>query len=102
MGGGNGQWRRPDGDIDHERAKVLLLVHPNTATARAAVQAALDGTVRSSNRNQCCGSQRAFASPHKCRLRKGHLISNVSRCLANIRVPPHGAASHRCRASQLK
>ena len=33
-----GQWRRPDGIIDHERSKVLLLVHPDTATARAAVQ----------------------------------------------------------------
>ena len=33
-----GQWRRPDGVIDHERSKVLLLVHPDTATARAAVQ----------------------------------------------------------------
>ena len=35
----NGQWRRPDGEIDHERSRVLLLVHPDTATARGAVQA---------------------------------------------------------------
>lgn len=34
----DGQWRRPDGNIDHERSKVLLLVHPDTATARSAVQ----------------------------------------------------------------
>jgi hypothetical protein len=33
-----GQWRTPDGSIDHERAKVLLLVHPETADARRAVQ----------------------------------------------------------------
>ena len=37
----NGQWRRPDGEIDHERSKVLLLVHPDTATARGAVQAVI-------------------------------------------------------------
>src|SRR5688572_18413097 len=24
-----GQWRRPDGRIDHEQSKVLLLVHPD-------------------------------------------------------------------------
>jgi hypothetical protein len=33
-----GQWRREDGVIDHERAKVLLLVHADTAAARSAVQ----------------------------------------------------------------
>ena len=33
-----GQWRGPDGAIGHERSKVLLLVHPDTAAARAAVQ----------------------------------------------------------------
>jgi hypothetical protein len=37
----NGQWRRSDGQIDHERSKVLLLVHPDTATASASVQAVI-------------------------------------------------------------
>lgn len=34
----DGQWRTPDSVIDHERSKVLLLVHPDTADARRAVQ----------------------------------------------------------------
>lgn len=34
-----GQWKAPDGVIAHERAKVLLLVHAETAAARSAVQA---------------------------------------------------------------
>jgi hypothetical protein len=29
-----GQWRRPDGKIDQERSKVLLLVHDDTPAAR--------------------------------------------------------------------
>ena len=33
-----GQWRTPAGAIDHERSKVLLLVHPDTADARRGVQ----------------------------------------------------------------
>lgn len=33
-----GQWRSARGTIDQERSKVLLLVHPDTAKARAAVQ----------------------------------------------------------------
>jgi hypothetical protein len=33
-----GQWRRPDGAIDHEQSKVLLLVHPDTPAALASVQ----------------------------------------------------------------
>src|SRR5262245_56552590 len=37
----NGQWRRSDGQVDHEGAKVLLLVHPDTAVARASVQAVI-------------------------------------------------------------
>ena len=32
-----GQWRTPAGSIDHERSKVLLLVHPDTAAARQSV-----------------------------------------------------------------
>ena len=32
-----GQWRTPAGSIDHEQSKVLLLVHPDTATARQSV-----------------------------------------------------------------
>ena len=34
----HGQWRTPAGSIDQERSKVLLLVHPDTADARRAVQ----------------------------------------------------------------
>ena len=37
----NGQWRRPDGEIEHEGSKVLLLVHPDSTTARSAVQAVI-------------------------------------------------------------
>ena len=37
-----GQWRRPDGVVDHERSKVLLLVHADTAPARASVQAVIE------------------------------------------------------------
>ena len=35
-----GQWRDPDGKgkVDHERSKVLLLVHADTVEARRAVQ----------------------------------------------------------------
>jgi len=33
-----GQWQTPKGNIDQERSKVLLLVHPDTASARAFVQ----------------------------------------------------------------
>jgi hypothetical protein len=29
----SGQWRRSDGQIEHEGSKVLLLVHPDTAAA---------------------------------------------------------------------
>jgi hypothetical protein len=36
-----GQWRGAAGTIDHEQAKVLLLVHPDTAAARQAVQAVI-------------------------------------------------------------
>ena len=36
-----GQWREPGGTVDHERSKVLLLVHPDTAAARASVQAVI-------------------------------------------------------------
>jgi uncharacterized protein DUF3574 len=33
-----GQWRTPGGSIDHERSKVMLVVHPDTTQARQAVQ----------------------------------------------------------------
>jgi Protein of unknown function (DUF3574) len=36
--GAEGQWRNPGGTIDHERSKVLLLVHADTVEARHAVQ----------------------------------------------------------------
>jgi hypothetical protein len=35
----NGQWRRSDGAIERERAKVLLLVHDNTPAIRDALAA---------------------------------------------------------------
>jgi len=34
----NGQWRRSDGEMEHERSKVLLLVHPDSTTAHTGVQ----------------------------------------------------------------
>src|SRR5262245_61970836 len=34
----DGQWRTPAGSIDHERSKVLLLVHADTPQARQSVQ----------------------------------------------------------------
>lgn len=34
----DGQWRTPGGTIDHERSKVLLLVHADSAQARQSVQ----------------------------------------------------------------
>jgi len=34
----DGQWRTPGGTIDHERSKVLILVHADSAPARQAVQ----------------------------------------------------------------
>ena len=37
-----GQWRGPEGKIDHERTKVLLLVHPDTEQARQAIRAVID------------------------------------------------------------
>jgi hypothetical protein len=36
-----GQWRTPAGAVDQERSKVLLLVHPDTAEARASVQSVI-------------------------------------------------------------
>jgi hypothetical protein len=33
-----GQWRRPDGQIERERVKVLLLIHPDSPVAHSAVQ----------------------------------------------------------------
>jgi hypothetical protein len=37
-----GQWRAPQGTIEHERTKVLLLVHADTPAARQAVQAVIE------------------------------------------------------------
>jgi hypothetical protein len=34
-----GQWRTSGGAVEHERSKVLLLVHPDTTAARESVQA---------------------------------------------------------------
>jgi Protein of unknown function (DUF3574) len=36
-----GQWRGKTGDVDHERAKVLLLVHADTPAAQQSVQAVI-------------------------------------------------------------
>lgn len=43
----SGQWRRPDGSIAREDAKVLLLVHEGTPKGKAAVRAIVDGYKRS-------------------------------------------------------
>jgi hypothetical protein len=37
-----GQWRTAAGTIDHERSKVLLLVHADSPAARQAVQSVID------------------------------------------------------------
>jgi hypothetical protein len=37
-----GQWRAPQGAIEHERTKVLLLVHPDTPAARQGVLSVID------------------------------------------------------------
>ena len=37
----SGQWRRSDGQLEHEGSKVLLLVHPDTAAARSSIQAVI-------------------------------------------------------------
>jgi hypothetical protein len=37
-----GQWRAPQGSIEHEKTKVLLLVHADTAAARQSVLALID------------------------------------------------------------
>ena len=37
----DGQWRDKSGDLDHERSKVLLLVHGDTWAARQSVQAVI-------------------------------------------------------------
>lgn len=41
MWNADGQWRRPDGQVEHEGAKVLLPVHANSTAARSAVQAVI-------------------------------------------------------------
>ena len=38
----DGQWRTPGGSIDHERSKVLLLMHADTAEARRLVQEVIE------------------------------------------------------------
>jgi hypothetical protein len=38
----HGQWRGSSGTVEHERAKVLLLVHPDTPAARQSVTAVID------------------------------------------------------------
>lgn len=37
-----GQWRTSTGTIEHERSKVLLLVHPDTPAAKTSVQAVIE------------------------------------------------------------
>ena len=37
-----GQWRAPDGTIDREHSKVLILVHADTPAARQLVQAVIE------------------------------------------------------------
>jgi len=43
----DGQWRRPDGRINRERAKVLLLVHEETPDVRRALAAIVTAYKRS-------------------------------------------------------
>lgn len=38
----HGQWRGSSGSVEHERAKVLLLVHPDTPAARQSVTAVIE------------------------------------------------------------
>ncbi len=38
----DGQWRTPGGSIDHERSKVLLLMHADTPAARRLVQEVIE------------------------------------------------------------
>jgi hypothetical protein len=37
-----GQWRAPHGSVEHERTKVLLIVHADTPAAREAVLAVIE------------------------------------------------------------
>src|SRR5215471_10389850 len=37
-----GQWRRADGGISHEKSKVLLLVHDENPTVRAAIESLIN------------------------------------------------------------
>ena len=37
-----GQWRTGAGTVEHERSKVLLLVHPDTPAAKTSVQAVIE------------------------------------------------------------
>jgi hypothetical protein len=37
-----GQWRAPQGAIEHERTKVLLLVHSDTPAARQSVHTVIE------------------------------------------------------------
>jgi hypothetical protein len=37
-----GQWRGSEGEIAHERTKVLLIMHPDTEAARRAIRAVID------------------------------------------------------------
>ena len=37
-----GQWRAPQGTLEHERTKVLLLVHPDTPDARQSVLSVIE------------------------------------------------------------
>jgi hypothetical protein len=37
-----GQWRGAEGQLAHERTKVLLLVHPDTEQARQSIRAVID------------------------------------------------------------
>jgi hypothetical protein len=43
----DGQWRSADGRINQERAKVLLLVHANSAAAREAISALVESYKKS-------------------------------------------------------
>ncbi len=61
-----GQWRAPGGAIDQERSKVLLLVHADSARARAAILEVIASTGRPSISNRCCGRPLASVSLIAC------------------------------------
>ena len=57
-----GQWRDRQGPIEHERTKVLLLVHPDTAAAHQSVLSLIDRYRKVFDQQSVCGRPRECAS----------------------------------------